>query len=860
MVSLSLSELKLHQKLIRKSQNDPVAAVLHGLTVSLTGDANEFLGFVRTKFPSYTGHDLQHSWRILKRIEDILSFEAIEKLTAVEIFALIIAAAFHDVGMITEGLSTNELRKIHHIRSEEFLNAFLIDRMASVSEYLPRLVPCIAFIARAHGMTMEEMTSSEFFKRNERIFEQQLRVKVLAILLRVGDLLDLDSDRTCDPLRRFTPYYFKDITSVVHHRRHKNVSHFFISYESIEVEVVSQTKDEHTIWAEWLGYLKQDILYANTYVFKGVLSPFQLPKLVDQIIKSNEATYELWPLRFEIDEKGKIWDILSQSIYTGKFDFIRELLQNSIDACLRWIYVCPTSIVKGCNPKHWSLENYEPGILVAYSATKNRLTISDNGIGMDKYTLTKFLFNVASSGYKNESIQRTVQFPAIAKFGIGFVSCLVRADRIVIKTRSRESETQYGREIVLKTEALDAYSEIIDCQPGTEVMLFLKTRTSFDEIRQYISSNFYSPSIKIILYNEDLLTDLLGKAGLDSSEQHTKLFATRIKSKNLADLIKHSNQRPAQTSLINHEKIYFKVHPKKIDYQPRLTIPLFLHLDDSFRIIGISKLYKSDLNEFDTSLLIIPAFMNDLEMGIEWTSIHIFLINRSTHRRTLIRLQDGEDTFILNQSEWDDEMIEWEDYYSEDDEEAILALNDVYYETNARITQKPNAIITSNCEGRDEMQYHLLQNMNTVSLKNYGNSATREKIIARIDDLIMRELKGFLFQDGIKLPIDASSIAPLGTTHARCNLFGPSRLELNITRNSINESNTLLSNWMTSAGKKIQKLVLRNVLSTFESNNIIFDANNLIIERNSDKADILFEYSCPMLKTVLNLSSNTQKY
>src|SRR6202008_1321978 len=108
---------------------------------------------------------------------------------------------------------------------------------------------------------------------------------------------------------------------------------------------------------------------------------------------------------------------------TGKFDFIRELIQNSIDACLRWIFINPESEVNGCNPKNWSLKYYEPEIIIKISEEKMMIEVIDNGIGMDKISLQQFLFNVASSGYRKVVEKRDIEFPSIAKFGIGFVSC-----------------------------------------------------------------------------------------------------------------------------------------------------------------------------------------------------------------------------------------------------------------------------------------------------------------------------------------------------------------------------------------------------------------------------------------------------
>ncbi|OQP62858.1 hypothetical protein A3860_26465 [Niastella vici] len=893
MVSIHLSQLKLYKKLLEKVTNDPVAGVLNGLIISLSGDAHELLGFIRNKFPSYTGHDLQHSWRIIKRLEDVISEEAIENLTPIEIFSLIIAAAFHDVGMIADGLSQDELRKKHHIKSDDFLNEFLTHRMANISEYLNRLTPCIGFIARSHGMTWEEMTSHEFFRRTERIFEQQLRVRVLSILLRIGDLLDLDSDRSCDPLRRYAPSYFQDRTSDIHHNRHKNVAHLLLTPENIEIEVISHTKEEHTIWTEWLGYLKQDILHANTYVFKGELNKFQLPKVIDKIIRDEKATYELWPLRFEIDEKGKIWDVISQSIYTSKFDFLRELIQNSIDACLRWIYIHPDGNVSGCNPKFWQLQDYEPHVCISFSELKNELVVSDNGVGMDKYALKHFLFNVASSGYKKEAENRNIPFPSIAKFGIGFVSCLVRADKIIVKTQSRENNKEGGRDVTLKTEALDAYSEIVDCAFGTQVKLYLKKSTTYNDILNYIYKNYYSPSVKIFIYNEDYLKKLIEILNTISFKGKSYDLKYYQKPENIEKLIQNTDYKELEDmlksrkseNLNNLNKIfnfYGYIKPITEPIKTRLMNPVFLRLDNNFEIAGSSPNLIGKSNKNQVSLLFIPVFFQDNELGIEWNSIHIFIINRKSHEKTLFRYitsadRENDSILILTRSEYEDEAEQIQEDYDDNESEAYLDFGhedtteytlpfnqppknkrkpDVFkIDSNIeRISEKLHGIVTSESDGESEKPYDFVPGFkqNEENKQKASNYVSRtDKIIGDIDNMFRNLLTGDVFQDGIKLPIKASSIAPIGATHARCCLFGNSRFDLNVTRNFINESHALLGNWMSAAGKKIQKKILSKVNSVFEMNDIKYSPRDFIMEKSYPDPDIIHEYSTILLKSIL---------
>ena len=155
MIPITLDDLELYH-LMRQRKDDNVATVLCGLLIVMSGDASEFLSFIRSQFPGFTGHDLQHSWRVVSRIESILTPTARDDLSSVEIFSLIVAAAFHDVGMISAEIPASQVRDNHHLLSEEFLLDYMKNRLSLLSEYTQRLAPCIGFVAKAHGLPWDD--------------------------------------------------------------------------------------------------------------------------------------------------------------------------------------------------------------------------------------------------------------------------------------------------------------------------------------------------------------------------------------------------------------------------------------------------------------------------------------------------------------------------------------------------------------------------------------------------------------------------------------------------------------------------------------------------------------------------------
>lgn len=134
-----------------------------------------------------------------------------------------------------------------------------------------------------------------------------------------------------------------------------------------------------------------------------------------------------------MDDTGALWDIITKSVYTNEFDYIRELIQNAIDATLLKIYLDDKENIEYQSPRSWHCNDK---VMIAYSQKEGTLWVEDYGTGMNENELSNYLFKTANSGYKYMK-KREFMFPAIAKFGIGFVACLTKADKIQILTRTQ---------------------------------------------------------------------------------------------------------------------------------------------------------------------------------------------------------------------------------------------------------------------------------------------------------------------------------------------------------------------------------------------------------------------------------------
>ncbi len=136
-------------------------------------------------------------------------------------------------------------------------------------------------------------------------------------------------------------------------------------------------------------------------------------------------------------EIKKLLDLLSHSLYQNREIAIRELISNASDALDKFRFVSLTDdTIKDENPLGIRLE----------PDTENRiLTIADNGVGMTHEELIENLGTIAHSGsldfLKNAAGDQKEEVSLIGKFGVGFYSAFMLADKVEVVTRSYQEES-----------------------------------------------------------------------------------------------------------------------------------------------------------------------------------------------------------------------------------------------------------------------------------------------------------------------------------------------------------------------------------------------------------------------------------
>lgn len=140
-------------------------------------------------------------------------------------------------------------------------------------------------------------------------------------------------------------------------------------------------------------------------------------------------------------EVNQLLHLIIHSLYSHKEIFLRELISNASDALDKLKYLTLTE-------NKFKKLSFDPRIDVQFETGDNpTLTISDNGIGMNKSDLIENLGTIARSGTKNFLDAFTgnekKDTNLIGQFGVGFYSCYMVADKVTVISKKAGEEAAF---------------------------------------------------------------------------------------------------------------------------------------------------------------------------------------------------------------------------------------------------------------------------------------------------------------------------------------------------------------------------------------------------------------------------------
>lgn len=178
-------------------------------------------------------------------------------------------------------------------------------------------------------------------------------------------------------------------------------------------------------------------------------------------------------------ESQRLLDLMINSIYTHREIFLREIISNASDAMDKLAYLSVTDGSMNVNRADLKItitRNKEEGIL----------TVSDNGIGMNKEEMEENLGTICKSGSLGfkQAMEKNEDIDIIGQFGVGFYSAFMVASSITVISK------KYGEDKAWKwvSDGADGYTieETEKDAPGTDVIMTLKADTEDEKYSEYL--------------------------------------------------------------------------------------------------------------------------------------------------------------------------------------------------------------------------------------------------------------------------------------------------------------------------------------------------------------------------------------
>ena len=476
----------IYSVLKEKCEKDPSGSHVLKLVDDATYSAYQRTKTILRHMGEFTLHDGDHLFRVLKLMEKLLSPEILDKLSVPELMLLILSAFFHDIGMAPKTVLAwkkiwdaspefdDEDDKNEYLRFQRYYSA-RPDQQSQIDSYtkqdntskadLVKNYLIADYIRSTHADRAKEIIQTDWlnkikyrdvdltgefasicFSHNEdalNLLELDKNylcgpdiyacLPLIAVILRLSDLLDFDAKRT--PSILFSHLFVRNPISVNEWNKHRSVESWSINNESIQYHAkCDHPAIEASIHAfcdvidNELSVCNNIISFINDFNNKNnrdliVKIPFKVDrsKIKTKTDLFGRAEYIYRETQFNLSKNQVVDLLMGTKLYGNPEVALRELIQNSIDACL----------LRKAFEDSWG-NPYKPKIEIKYyfENKEDILEINDNGTGMDQNIIDQYYSKIGSSFYKSAEFydlrsQYNANFKPTSRFGIGILSCFM---------------------------------------------------------------------------------------------------------------------------------------------------------------------------------------------------------------------------------------------------------------------------------------------------------------------------------------------------------------------------------------------------------------------------------------------------
>lgn len=372
-----------------------------------------------------------------------------------------------------------------------------------------RLYKIVGTIDYLHGEDFSEIENN-LDAVNTGFTTEKIHPRLIALLLRVGDALDIRNNRFDYWNIQYLGGLPKD--SEEHYKKHKSVEKFLVDEENVNILINSNEIDVCNNSRAWLDIIENElnhlICYWNRYAIG--MSGLKLKNICLEVTyKGYEFITDDFIKRMKADPNKLLMLLSGKNFYDTKLIAFREFLQNAVDAIKMKIaleYYNNDKFLIDHGKRRFNdirfmdfpgdiLKKYQITIIVRYADNNPHnieFEIIDQGIGMDKQGLDA-LFNIGKGWKEREEFNKMIDYLPdwmypTGGFGIGVLSAFLLCDKVIFKTKSEKSpqyiiavsSPQTGGKIE-KTVNNDYYKE-----SGTSVIFQVPFGFYLKEMRKFL--------------------------------------------------------------------------------------------------------------------------------------------------------------------------------------------------------------------------------------------------------------------------------------------------------------------------------------------------------------------------------------
>lgn len=318
-------------------------------------------------------------------------------------------------------------------------------------------------------------------------YNEYLCVPFVAVILRLADIIDFDPKRTPDVL--FSHLSVKNPVSLNEWKKHQSINAWTFNSEMLVYSAQCEhPATEATIrkFCDMIDYELSNCTLILSNLNSNLLGDeikkykIHLPTKVDRekiTAKKDYITgkylYTYHDTIFTLNKTQVIDLLMGTKLYENQEVVLRELVQNSIDACMVRKILCDSYN-----------ETYIPRLEVNFYCENgfDYLCVDDNGIGMNQYVIDNYYTKIGSSYYRSNEFYELMgsinsDYKPISRFGIGILSSFMVCEEMEVNTRKVLGKYNYDEAINLVIEGYESLFVIKEGtrkEPGTCTVLKLR--------------------------------------------------------------------------------------------------------------------------------------------------------------------------------------------------------------------------------------------------------------------------------------------------------------------------------------------------------------------------------------------------